>query len=59
MVSATVAQVRIWLGAKTQPRSGERTQPTAQAVGGRFETGKPRRGEREAATQIHSFGLDI
>ena len=31
---------------KRQPRSGERMQPTAQAVGGRAQGNQPRRGER-------------
>ena len=33
-----------------QPQSGERLQPTAQAVGSEWETGQPRRGVRGAAT---------
>jgi beta-lactamase regulating signal transducer with metallopeptidase domain len=34
-----------------QPRSGGRTQPTAQAVGGKSETAQPQRGERSLAAQ--------
>ena len=35
------------VGKQTQPRSGERIQPTAQAVGKKLkEINKPRRGER-------------
>jgi hypothetical protein len=35
----------------SQPRSGARIQPTAQAVGATLELSKPRRGERKAMTQ--------
>jgi epoxyqueuosine reductase len=35
----------------TRPRSGERLQPTAQAVGNKRETAEPQRGERHIATQ--------
>jgi beta-lactamase regulating signal transducer with metallopeptidase domain len=34
-----------------QPRSGERMQPAAQAVGGQSEAAQPQRGERTLATQ--------
>src|ERR1700674_5635424 len=34
-----------------QPRSGDRMQPTAQAVAGKCETAEPQRGERQVATQ--------
>ncbi len=35
----------------SQPRSGERIQPTAQAVSNKWEMTQPQRGERIATTQ--------
>jgi len=36
-----------WCDHEPQPRSGERMQPTEQAVGTQKEVKKPRRGERK------------
>src|SRR5579864_1916705 len=42
----TMSPEKVECTARRQPRSGDRMQPTAQAVGGRREMCKPRRGER-------------
>src|SRR5882724_3191719 len=46
-----------------EPRSGVRMQPTAQAVGRKWNENEPQRGEREATTQTpkgrHEFSLAL
>ena len=37
-----------------KPRSGDRMQPTAQAVAREWKTKKPQRGERSLATQLNA-----
>ena len=39
------------LPSRKQPRSGERIQPTAQAVGEELESNEPQRGERLVSTK--------
>jgi hypothetical protein len=48
---SSIASGKVEDTTQCQPRSGERMQPTAQAVGGKWEISKPRRGDRKAMTQ--------